>query len=300
MGLLDFFSGGAEEPEMMSGAEMARETVGAQEVFLPERERLREQYGSQIMQGALGRAGTARSGLSGIAAGQAQDISRDRGILNRGDMDMLRQQSQGFTGAERLQALLQQQAEDELALGGQLSNEEMRNVDQLTQQATQRQGRGAGAFNVGQLALGRQGAVDARKAQRRQFAGQTIGSGLAVSNPLQRIMQQNTAAAGSLPQRLGQTLQFADQNTVNFDPINQNVANAAQAQFAADQAQYQADKSFLPDLIGGGLSMAGSIFGGPAGGMLANKIFGGGGGGAFPQGPVTQTAPGVTRFGRLD
>ena len=261
MSLADFFGGGAKAPDPVDPRELARDTVGVQEEFLGGRQRLRGQFDPQIMQGSLAQLGRAQAGLSGVSGDIAQDIARDRATLSAGDIGQLRSQSAGFAGAENLQAMLQKQAEEELALGGQLSAQESRNIDQLTQGATARQGRGAGAFNVGQLALGRQGAVDDRKAQRRQFAQQTLGSGLAVSNPFQRIMSQNATMAGGIPSRLGQTMGFADQNTVNFDPINQQVAGLASQQFAAEQAKFAADRSFLPDIIGGAISGAGSIAG---------------------------------------
>ena len=166
-------------------------------------------------------------------------------------------------------------------------------LDQLTQSRTVAQGRGAGAFNVGQLALGRQGEVERRQDRARQFAGQTLGAGLQVSNPFQRFQSQNATMAGGLPTRLGQTMAFGQQNQVNFDPINANVANIAQNQFNAEQQEYLQDKNFLPDLIGGGLSMAGSIFGGPSGGAIAGKLgglFGGGGGGQSMSGTQADVA----------
>jgi len=302
MGLADFFGGGAKAPKPIDPRALARQTIGVQEEFLPGREKLRSQYNPQIIQGGLAQLGRAQEGLSGVTSDIAGDISRDRASMNQADIGQLRQQSQGFAGAERLQAMLQQQAEDELARGGQLSPEQMRNIDQLTQGATQRQGRGSGAFNVGQLALARHGAVQAREDRARQFAGQTLGTGLATANPFQRIQSQNATMAGGIGSRLQNAQGFAGQNTVNFDPINQNVAQIANQNFQAEQAKFEADRSFLPDLIGGGLSLAGNIFGGPAGGVIAGKLGGlfgggssGGGGNPIPQFGAQSPSSGIQR-----
>ncbi len=285
MALADFFSGGAEAPEAIDPRKLARQTVGVQEEFLGGRQRLRGEFDPQIIQGASEQLGRAQTGLRGVQGGVTQDIISERGALGQASVDQLRQQSQGFAGAERLQGLLQQQAEDQLRRGGALSGQQTREVDQGVFSRLAGQGRGAGAFSVGQLALGRQGAIQANEDRARQFAQQTQQGGLAVSNPLQQIFAREAGTAGTSFDRLRNIQGFGQQNTVDFDPINQNVAGIAQQQFAQEQAKFEADRNFLPDLISGGLSLAGSVGTGGLSSLLGG--FGGGGGGGS-QNPIPQ------------
>lgn len=282
MALADFLSGGAEAPEAIDPRKLARQTVGVQEEFLGGRQRLRSEFDPQIIQGASEQLGRSQTGLRGVQGGITQDIISERQALGQASADQLRQQSQGFAGAERLQGLLQQQAEDQLQRGGALSGQQMRSIDQLTQGATARQGRGSGQFNIGQLALGRAGAIQANEDRARQFAQQTQQGGLAVSNPLQQILAREAGTAGTSFDRLRNIQGFGQQNTVDFDPINAQVAQNARQQQQAEQAQFTADRNFLPDLISGGLSLAGSVGTGGLSSMFGG--FGGGGG----QNPIPQ------------
>lgn len=270
MGLLDFFGGGADAPDPIDPLQLGRQTSQLQKQFLGSRQGLRGEFDERMMSGALQQAGRAQTGLGALSGDISQGISANRSQLNRSDMDQFRQQSQGFAGAERLQAMLQQQAESQLARGGMLSGEQMRGVDQMTQGAVASRGRGAGAFGVGQMALGRAGAIQANEDRARQFAQQTQQGGLAMSNPLQRIMQQNTATSGSIMDRLRNIQGFGQQNTVNFDPINANVSNVAQFNNQMQQQQAQASASGFGDILGGvlggGLKIAGAGgFGNPFG-----------------------------------
>lgn len=280
MGFLSkLMGGGAKAPVAPTGLQLGQETIDVQKQYLPALTQLQQQYNPQLAQNAISQTGRMQQGLSPITANIAGDVSRDRGILNQGDIEQLRSQSAGFAGAESLQAMLQKQAEEELALGGSLSAEQERDVSQGSQAASFQRGRGVGNFSVGQMALERFDAQEAIKNRRRSFAAGTAGLGLEVSNPFQRIMSQNANAAGGIGSRLANAQGFAGQNSVNFDPISGQVANAAQNRFASEQANFEADRGLLPDLLSGGLSLAGSIFGGPAGGMAAGalgSLFGGG------------------------
>lgn len=262
MGLLDFFGGGADAPDPIDPLKLGRQTSKLQKQFLGSRQDLRGQFDERMIGGALQQAGRAQTGLGALSGDISQGISANRSQLNRSDMDQFRQQSQGFAGAERLQAMLQQQAESQLARGGMLSGEQMRGVDQSTMGNVASRGRGAGAFGVGQMALGRAGAIQANEDRARQFAQQTQQGGLAMSNPLQRIMQQNTATSGSIMDRLRNVQGFGQQNTVNFDPINSNVSNVAQFNNQMQQQQAEASAGGFSDLlggaIGGGLKIAGA------------------------------------------
>jgi len=269
LGGLSGFLGSEEEVEPPTPEEMAQQSIGVQEIYLPALQRLRAQHNPELMRLGVEQTSRAQQGLSGISNAMAGDISRDRATLSTGDMDLFRSQSQGFQGAERLQQIMQQQAEEELRLNGRLSPEMQRNVDQMTMGQTMKQGRGAGAFNVGQLALSRQGAVQQRQDRARQFGSGVAQLGMQTSNPLQRFMGINAQMAGGLPQRMAQAQQFGEQNQVNFDPINAQIANVAMGSAQMKAAQNARSSSSFGDMLGGGLSMVGSMYAGGA--------FGGGG-----------------------
>lgn len=270
MGLGDFFGGGADAPDPIDPLQLGRQTSQLQKQFLGSRQDLRGEFDEQMIGGALQQAGRAQTGLSGLGRDVIGDMNQQRNLLSSNSIEQLRQQSPGFAGSERLQAMLQQQAESQLARGGMLSGEQMRDVDQMTQGAVASRGRGAGAFGVVQMAMNRQGAIQANEDRARQFAQQTQQGGLAMSNPLQRIFAQESASGGTFMDRLRNVQGFGQQNTVNFDPINANVSNIAQFNNQMQQQQAEASASGFGDILGGvlggGLKIAGAGgFGNPFG-----------------------------------
>ena len=282
MGLLDKIpgmGGGEDAPKPVSATKVAKETADIQgNVYLPALTRLRGQYNPQLNQLAVEQAQRAQQGLSPILSDITGDISRDRGAMTRADMELFRDQSKGFAGAERLQALMQQMAEEELALGGRLSAEQERGVTQRSSADSARRGRGSGAFAVGQLALARQDAQQRLKNQRFGRGMQTIQSGLQMSNPLQRLMGINAQSAGTALDRLRNAQKFGDANTVKFDPLNKEVSGIAQSNFAQQSANYRASQAAKSDLLGGGMDLLGSIFGGEDGFSLPSWLGGDGDG----------------------
>jgi len=290
MGLGDFFGGGADAPDPIDPLKLGRQTGKLQTQFQGQRQKLRKQFDPQIMQGALRQAGRAQTGLSSLGQNITGDISRDRASLTGGDIGTLRQQSQGFAGAERLQEMLQRQAEDQLQRAGALTKEQFRDVDQGVFGGLAGQGRGVGAFGAVQSALGRQSAIRADEDRARQFAQQTQQGGLAVSNPLQNILAQSSNATGTFMDRLRNIQGFGAQNQVNFDPINANVSNIAQFNNQMQQQQAQASAGGFGDIIGGLGSLAGTVMGGPLGGMIGGKIGGMFGGGSSGGGGVASFA----------
>jgi len=268
-GLMGMF-GSEEEVAPPTPEELAQQEVGLQRIKNQGLVDLRGQFNPELNRLAVAQAGRAQQGLSGIGQNIIGDINRDRSSLNQASMQQFRQQNQGFAGAERLQQMMQQQAEAQLARGGQLSPQQMRSVDQMTQSATQRQGRGSGAFNVGQLALGRHGAMQANEDRARAFAQQTQQGGLALSNPFARMQSMNAGTVGSQLDHLRNTQQFAHQNTVgDFNPLGGSLLSNTQFNQEQQSAFNTRQTKRSDDMIGGGLSVLGNVdFG---------NMFGGGG-----------------------
>lgn len=192
---------------------------------------------------------------------------------------------EGLQRDEGLLSTLRGQAEADLALGSDLSQEDIRAIEQQTASAVGRRGRGAGAFSVGQLALARQGARDAREAQRRNFAANIFGLGgeaqrrrLAQSqqftspflNLLSQSQQANRNLVGSPGQQLGQSRAIALQATPDIPAIDPSILQLeslrlGQGATAANLGQ-QANLAAANTLAGG---FAGaSAFGGNLAGQL--------------------------------
>jgi len=245
-------------------------------------------------------------------------ISRQRADLNIRDIknfnDILRSEGGNFrsgllalspelagadTGFQQDLGLLNQlraQASEDLALRGQLSGEDIRAVEQQTASAVGRRGRGAGAFGVGQLALNRQSARDAREAQRRNFAANTIGLGGQFQDRAQRqsdlftrpflnLLSQTQAAnrgvVGTPEQALASSRSIAAQGTPNIPVVDPQLLQLEGLTFGglSQQAQGKQDRAdrFSNALIGGGIGQFGQSFqtftGGSGGGGGLGSLF---------------------------
>lgn len=287
IGGLGGFFGSEEEVVPPSASDLARETADIQEnIYLPSLMRQRDKFNPQMMGHALDQARLAQSGLQGFGSGISRDINQQRNIFSDNSIQQLRQQSPGFAGSERLQQMMQQQAEQGLRTGGNLNPEQMRGIDQMTQGAVASRGRGAGAFGVGQMALGRHSVLQANEDRARNFAQQTQQGGLNVSNPLQKIFAQSASTTGSFMDRLRNIQGFGASNSVSeFDPIGAGVlsANGMNSTLASNFNQRQSARS--DDMFGGAMSSLGN--------MDFGSMFGGGGGGSMVGGGTGQ------RFGNI-
>jgi len=260
MGLFDFLGGGSA-PKAPTAGELANQTYDVQKQYLPRLQQLRGQHDAGLSALDIAQTQRTQQGLSGINQAIAGDISRDRRSLNEADMAQFREQNQGFAGAERLQALLQAQSEQQLALGGRLSGEQERDVAQGSQAASFKRGRGVGNFSVAQLGLNRFGAQQDILDKRRGRAFQTIQSGQNLSNPFRGIQQGNIGATGSILDRLRNSQDFGRQGQVNFDPISGQVAQNAQNNFAQESQNFQSGQAFGGDIFGGLIGGLGGIAG---------------------------------------
>ena len=266
VGGLGGYFGAEEEVEPPTPMELAAQTAEVERFHQGKLYGLRSDYDSKFDQLNQQQLGRTQKYMSGMQRGIASDISRDRRSLNEADMAQFREQSAGFAGSERLQAMLQAQAEQELALGGRLSGEQERDVAQGSQAHSFQRGRGVGNFSIGQLALSRFGAQEAIKDKRRGFAGQTIQSGLNVSNPFQNIMRGNIGTTGSILDRLRNSQNFSQHGRIDYNPISDSILSANQMATTGQQDFNQRQSERSDDMFGGALSSIGSIFGSQSGG----------------------------------
>ena len=275
-GLMGFF-GSEEEVAPPTPEELAQQEVGLQRIKNQGLVDLRGDFNPQLNKLATDQIGRTQQSMSGIGRDVIGDISRDRSSLNQASMQQFRNQNQGFVGAERLQEMMQKQAQAQLARGGQLSPQQMRSIDQMTQGATQRQGRGSGAFNVGQLALGRHQVMQANEDRARAFAQQTQQGGLALSNPFARMQSMNAGTVGSQLDHLRNYQQVAQESTVgDFNPLGGSLLSNTQFNQGQQSGFNQRATARSDDMMGGALGILGNVdFGGMFGG-------GGGGGSSIP------------------
>ena len=77
----------------------------------------------------------------------------------------------GELGPSGIESALTQQAQSELSMGGQLTNDQRREADQSVRAALSARGMAGGTAGAVSEVLNRQGMSDARLQQRRQFAG---------------------------------------------------------------------------------------------------------------------------------
>jgi len=254
--------------------------IRKQEAF-PEILSIRSEFDPKFIEQNIRNTRQAQSGIASLLGDEVtESIGRQRGQLFESDIDRLQDVTPGLFGAQKLTGELQRQAQEGLALGGELSAEDIRASEQSIGAATQRRGRGSGAFAVGQLALGRDAARRTRRDERRQFAGQSAQLGIQTAQPFLGIQARNNQLVGSPLQQLSAALGLGasapdvpvfDPNVVNIAQGNQGIQANASSQAAASRSSRNAG------LLSGGLSAAGQIGGslfGQGGGL--SSIFGGG------------------------
>ncbi len=228
---------------------------------------------------------TRDGGLRDILEGDIiPSIRRQRGELLTSDVAQFREAAPTFAGAEGIATELQGQTAEDLLLGGQLSPEEIRATEQAISSATGRRGRGAGAFAVGQQALGRESARNRRRRIRRDAATRAAQLGLQVAQPIRNIQAQNAQLIGSPLQQLSFNEAFARRSTPQFDVLDPIVSGLAQTRFGAEfsqaASQNQARRNFGGELLGSVLGAGTKIFSSFLSNPNVEEGSGGRGGGA--------------------
>lgn len=226
-----------------------------------------------------------------------QQLGDQGGAFRQGLLAMspeLQRAGQGLEEEDEILKRLRADAIRRLDRGGDLSAEEIRDVEQQTNSAVGSRGRGAGAFGVGQLALNRVSARRAREAENIGYGYQAYGLGAEsqrrnlaqasqFTSPFLNILSQNQQnaqqTAGTPLAQLMNSAAYARQATPEipvFDPSMMSLESLRLGQgLGGAQLQQQAaqnQQNATAGLGGGLLSLGGSMYG--AGG------FGGGGNGA--------------------
>lgn len=260
--------GGRDGPDPLSDRSLSQRGIAirTQEAF-PAILQARQRFDSDFLATNLRQQRSAFTADDGIREQIEGDIipsiQRQRAELFGSDVEQLRGVTPGLFGAQDIASELQRQAQEELALGRQLSEEEIRESQQSARAATQARGRGAGPFGVAQEILNRDRFGTARQERRRAFAGGTAQLGVDVAQPFLGIQARNNALIGSPLQQLAFNAQFAQAATPNIPVFDPNVTSIAQQEF---QVQSGRDTtSSTPGILGGLFSGLGSIIGGSIG-----------------------------------
>jgi len=289
-------------PATATPTELAQRGIGLRKEIFPEMLDIRRRFDPQFLRADIRQTEIADQARRQMVEGDLiPSTARQRQALNlsdiRGFNELLRNRGEEFSSGllrmspalrmaqdslrsdEGLLNQLRGQAGADLRLGGQLSPEDIRAVEQQTASAVGQRGRGAGAFSVGQLALNRQSARDAREMQRRQFASGVLGLGgqfdqraLSQSDrftkpflqQLSETQQANRQIIGSPAQQFQQSLLFAQQGTPEvpfIDPqlLQLESLRTGQGLGAAELRQKAAAQN--QEALAGGLGGAFSILG---------------------------------------
>ena len=287
MGLLDFFTGAetGDIPEVrgINPSQVSQQGLDIRQRAFPQITNMRESFDKQFLeldQTQFERADSFKRNR--IEDDIIPSLSRQREQLSDRDVNQLRKLSDVFGGTENLTRILQGQAESDLKLGGDLSAQDIRANEQQVGSATGRRGRGAGAFAVGQTALGRDQMRRQREAERRNFAGSAARLGLDVSQPIQDIIGRNAQIVGTPAQAFQQSDLFARASRTPDIPIFDQTLSGFEAQrfgieSAAREKALDRKAAATSDAMGGLGGLLSKLLGGMGGGGKGGK--GGKGGG---------------------
>lgn len=222
--------------------------------------------------------------IYGEAAEKLGDVNRKATSLQRqadvGDLKELGPQVREALRATNPEqyALLDEitrQAQEELTLGGNLSTEDQRMADQQVRAAYADRGRLRGNASVTAEVLNRYGLQEARKRERRDFAGQALGYNAALStDPAMVILGRPSNNTVTTTGAMGQA-SSANTGPQWFDPYNNYSADLYNTNYNA-KATALANKANAYSAIGGGMmSMAGSLGGAAIGACwVARAVYG--------------------------
>lgn len=205
-------------------------------------------------------------------------LQRTRGVIG--------EELQAASAPNRIEAELQRQAEEELALGRSLTPEQMRNATQSARAAFAARGLGTSAGSSAAEILNRDAMGEQRLAERRGFAGSvnqmdlarrgrriTLAEGYGGLDPYARAIGPafglGTATMGQGTQMIGNTFANATQTAGQVESFNANMAanrynswqnNAAALQGAGMQAG-AASQAGTMGMVGSGVGAAIGIAG---------------------------------------
>jgi hypothetical protein len=287
-------------PVTKSYAEQLQETLAAQKQVAPELFALSQQYipkyaelesqvATQIAQADVARARGLLPGYTSLEVdyAKARQEAQQRALEQRGAGFIGAYQAAG--GAQNLLAGLRKYAEQQQALGGELSPEEQRMLDQQARAGYAARGTALGGqANLAEI-MNRYAARTGRERERQQFAAQTAGFLQQQAAPAMAAFQATPDFAGLLGGSTQQTLAqqqlagpqyFNPESALSAQISSQNLQALNEYNLAKWQASQKKSKGF-GSVIGTGLGAVGGFLVGGPGGAVAGANIGGQIGGVF-------------------
>ena len=283
--------------EVMSDPELQKRMLDVERVMRPEYAKLNLADLETYMGGVLG--------LQSRAARQAGELEREQ-LAKQREADIAAVEGMGARAtaaaraadpySARLAELSLQAAEKAFSRAERLSPEDLRLSQQAARTAGLARGRIGDQSSVAAEILNREDAMARRRAEAGQYGQLAFGMNKAMAaDPLQYILGRSTGALGYGAQQQGFTQQLGGQpigpRAVDYNAaLNlamQNQANLGRYQTAIYGSQAQAagaQAAARGQMLGGLFGAAGTMLGGPIGGILGQSV--GGmfktGGGGFP------------------
>lgn len=229
-----------------------------------------------VMQGKDGQAGLLELYENSIMPGLARADAASNAISREADIAQVEQLGQRATEAFRnanpeqaaLMDRLNQQAMTELDAGASLPPALARELEQQVRSSQAARGMGYGMADVGNEALIKGLQAEQLQRRRQQFAQNVVGMNAATAtDPFLAILGRPGVQVGQAAGITGQGMGFNPGNTFNPESAYAGSLNANNFNAANNAAIASANAK--AGMIGGGLSMLGSI----GGGLMGNTNF---------------------------
>lgn len=229
-----------------------------------------------VMQGKDGQSGLLELYENSIMPGLARADAASNAISREADIAQVEQLGQRATEAFRnanpeqaaLMDRLNQQAMSELDAGASLPPALARELEQQVRSSQAARGMGYGMADVGNEALIKGLQAEQLQRRRQQFAQNVVGMNAATAtDPFLAILGRPGVQVGQAAGITGQGMGFNPGNTFNPESAYAGSLNANNFNAANNAAIASANAK--AGMIGGGLSMLGSI----GGGLMGNTNF---------------------------
>ena len=282
------------KPVTKSYAEQLQETLAAQKQAAPELFALSQEYipkyaglesqvATQIAQADLARTQGLLPGYAGLEAdyARARQQNQQQALQERGAGFVGAYQAAG--GAQDLLGGLRRYAEQQQALGGDISPEEQRMIDQQARAGYAARGTALGGQSNLAEVMNRYSYRTGRERERQGYAAQTAGFLQQQAAPAMAAFQATPDFAGQLggstqatlaQQQLAGPQYFNPESALSAQMSSENLKSLNQYNLAKWKAENTKSKGF-GQVIGTALGAAGGfLVGGPAGAVAGANIGG--------------------------
>jgi len=256
--------------------DLAPDQYAATEKFAPLYSRLNQRLLEEALMGSGGQKGLLDI-YSGIQPGIDRLSAESATAQRTNDVNDIESLGPRATAAvrnadpiaARLEDLLAQQAESELGAGASLDPALERQITQSTRSAQAARGMGMGAPSVSAEALVAGRTAEALRRTRQAFAASTLAARQRnATDPFLAILGRPSGGA-SQTAGIAAGGQGFSAGTPSFDPFTSYASNLYGQNYSGEMDANMANAKMINDLIGSGISAAGSVGGGFAG---AGKI----------------------------